>query len=79
MKNLLFILVLLIGSLTMTSSNNFQSSFCEGWEDGYQEALDGCMRVGVTPLCPIAPVGKDTYKHGFGMGYAKGERYCNDW
>tara|TARA_B100000795_G_C22574281_1_gene351289 strand:+ start:211 stop:480 length:270 start_codon:yes stop_codon:yes gene_type:complete len=52
------------------------SDFCDGWEEGYQEALEGCLKVGVTPICPIAPIGKDSYKHGYGMGYAKAQKKC---
>lgn len=79
MKKLLIIIVLLVGSIAMLSSfNSNQSSFCDGWDDGYQEALDGCMKVGITPICPIAPVGKDTYQHGFGMGYAKATIKCEE-
>lgn len=54
------------------------SDFCDGWEDGYQEALDGCLKVGVTPVCPVSPVGKDSYEHGYGMGYAKAQKKCEE-
>jgi len=54
------------------------SDFCDGWDDGYQEALDGCLKVAVTPVCPVSPVGKNTYKHGYGMGYGKAEaKHCD--
>jgi len=43
-----------------------------------KEALDGCLKVAVTPVCPVAPVGKNTYKHGYGMGYGKAEaKHCD--
>ena len=59
-------------------TSNF-TDFCDGWDEGYQEALDGCLRVGLTPLCPIPPIGKDTYKHGYGMGYAKATKdHCDE-
>lgn len=78
MKKSLIIIALLIGGFFMLSSFNNQYSFCDGWDEGYQEALDGCLRIGVTPICPIPPVGKDTYRHGYGMGYSKGEQFCNN-
>ena len=54
------------------------SGFCDGWEDGYQAALEDCLRVGVTPICPIEPIGSSGYKTGFGKGYAAAERkHCN--
>ena len=59
------------------TNSSLKTAFCKGWDDGYQEALKGCFKVGVTPLCPIAPVGKNTYKHGYGMGYAKGQKKCD--
>ncbi|MDC1063880.1 hypothetical protein OAQ16_05545 [Flavobacteriales bacterium] len=55
------------------------SEFCDGWDEGYQEALKGCYKVAVTPVCPVAPVGKNTYKHGYGLGYAKATaKHCED-
>jgi len=78
MKKLLIIIVLLAGSLMISSFNIQQDDFCEGWDEGYQEAMDGCFGMGITPICPIAPIGKDTYKHGFGMGYARGEKDCKE-
>ena len=80
MKKVLVLLVLLIAITLSANTNNVKlsSDFCDGWEEGYQEALEGCLKVGVTPVCPVAPVGKDTYKHGYGMGYAKGQRVCDE-
>ena len=61
------------------TENIMTSGFCDGWDEGYQEALDGCLKIAMTPLCPIAPIGKDTYKHGYGMGYAKATRdHCDE-
>jgi hypothetical protein len=59
------------------TSSSLATPFCNGWDDGYQAALEGCYKVGVTPVCPVAPVGKNEYKHGYGMGYAKGEKKCD--
>ena len=90
MKNVMIIAGLIIGFVVLaafmpTDNNNHSvtesvktSNFCKGWEEGYQEALEGCLKSGVTPLCPIAPIGKNTYKHGYGMGYAKAEKKCEE-
>ena len=90
MKKVMIIAILISGLAVLTAfrpANNIESTkietsiandFCDGWEDGYQEALDGCLKVGVTPICPIAPIGKDSYKHGYGMGYAKAQRKCEE-
>ena len=90
MKKVMIIATLISGLAVLTAfgpANNVESTkietsmasgFCEGWEDGFQEALDGCLKVGITPICPIAPIGKDSYKHGYGMGYAKAQQKCNE-
>lgn len=72
------LIVLILGTISYGFVNqaNVNSDFCEGWEDGYQDALEGCFKVGLTPLCPIPPIGRDTYKHGYGMGYSRGELKC---
>ena len=54
------------------------TDFCDGWEAGYQQALDDCLRVAVTPVCPIEPINSNGYKTGFGKGYAIAQaKYCN--
>lgn len=59
-------------------SVNALNDFCDGWDDGYQAACDGCMKNCMTPMCPIAPIGKNSYKHGYGMGYAKAQaKHCD--
>jgi len=78
MKKSLILLVLLITiTLSANTINEMLSDFCNGWEKGYQEAIKGCLKVGLTPICPIPPIGRDTYKHGYGMGYYKGQQECN--
>lgn len=73
MKKLLLIAIL---AMSFTSPAN---SFCDGWEDGFQAALDDCLRVAVTPVCPVEPVNSSGYKTGFGMGYAKAKnKYCDE-
>lgn len=76
MKKLLLLLV--AGTMLMSFSapsevevkQEVVSGFCEGWDDGYQQALDDCLRVGLTPLCPIEPINSNGYKTGYGKGYA---------
>ena len=62
----------------ITKQKDYSISFCEGWEAGYKDALDGCLKAGVAPVCPTPPIGKDSYKHGYGMGYAKAQIVCNN-
>tara|TARA_B110000259_G_C13752329_1_gene297107 strand:- start:70 stop:339 length:270 start_codon:yes stop_codon:yes gene_type:complete len=65
------------GAKIITVDNIVVTDFCDGWKEGYKEALAGCMKIGMAPMCPIPPIGKDSYKHGYGMGYAKAQRKCN--
>lgn len=76
MRNLLFIT---IAALSMSfSSVDTTSGFCEGWDDGYQAALEECLRVGITPICPIEPINSKGYKTGYGRGYgAARAKHCN--
>ena len=55
-----------------------QSSFCNGWTAGYQKGLESCMKMGVTPVCPIPKMLADTYGDGYGLGYKKAKEKCND-
>lgn len=62
----------------MCSAFTPQSYFCDGWEDGYQQALDDCLKIGITPVCPVEPINSEGYRTGFGMGYAKAkEKHCD--
>ena len=54
------------------------SSYCEGWDDGYQQACADHMCVKPTPLCEPSEIGATTYKSGFGNGYAQALKDCND-
>ena len=74
MKKLILISIAILGmSFTTTPSG-----FCDGWEDGYQQALEDCLRVGLTPLCPLEPINSNGYKTGYGKGYAAAQaRHCD--
>jgi len=39
---------------------------------GYREGFKVAYPVGLIPVPPVPPSGKNTYQHGFGMGYAQG-------
>ena len=76
MRNLLFI-ALAAMTLSFTSVEE-SSGFCDGWEEGYQAALDDCLKVGLTPLCPLEPINSQGYKTGYGRGYAAAQRkHCD--
>lgn len=68
-------------SMSFTNTNTDEistlSGFCDGWDDGYQDALDECMKVAMTPMCPMEPIGSKGYKTGYGRGYAAANaRHC---
>ena len=75
MRKLLLLGIAMLGMSFTGAGDNF----CDGWEDGYQQALDDCIRVSYTPLCPLEPINSDGYKTGFGMGYASAkEEHCDE-
>lgn len=53
-----------------------KTAFCEGWEEGYCEGwkdVKGQFSIcPIAPICPIPPVGKNTYKGGYNMGFKAG-------
>ena len=72
-KGKLLSLVLLL----FISFNSYsQSSFCEGFEEGFCEGwkdVKGEFTVcPVTPVCPVPEVGKDSYKGGYNTGFKAG-------
>ena len=71
MKKLIFIFLLIpLISISQT--------FCDGWGAGYQKRLKSCMKVGLTPTCPLPNINADTYSDGYGLGYAKALEKCNE-
>lgn len=55
-----------------------QTSYCDGWDKGYEKGLDSCLQVGIAPICPIPEIGSSSYADGFGMGYAKALKKCRE-
>lgn len=58
-----------------------QSDYCDGWEDGYCEGwkdVKGQYSIcPITPICPIAEIGKDRYRDGYNRGFKAGSRAAN--
>ena len=68
----LFSLVLLM----FISFNTYsQSSYCKGWEKGYEDGYCykkvGCVSP-VPPVCPVRDIGESTHKDGYLRGFKKG-------
>lgn len=43
--------------------------FCEGFSAGWRSAFENRgMIVGITPICPIPPIGRDTFAGGYEAG-----------
>ena len=54
-----------------------QESFGDGYKVGYKEGYCfektiGCITP-LVPMSPMAPIGKDTYKDGYNIGFLKGK------
>ncbi len=80
MKN--FITITLYISIFFSVHANAQESknYCDGWEEGYEagytysNSIQGKMKpIFITPICPIAGIGYDTYQDGYNIGVHQGE------
>lgn len=53
-----------------------QSAFCSGFEAGWAAAFENRgMLVALTPLCPLAPLGRDSFQGGYEMGLTRALAY----
>jgi hypothetical protein len=72
MKKHLVLLFLLFSIVSIS-----QSSFCDGWREGYKEGSCygkvGCVPP-VPPVCPVPQVGQDTYRGGYNAGFIEGRK-----
>ena len=76
----IFLVFVSVGFISPTTKS-VEKDFCDGWDEGFQDALDACFGFAMTPLCPLPPIGVDSksYKHGYGMGYAEAKKnHCPD-
>ena len=89
MKKVLFIATILSAFTVLssfTSENSsvtksemaFQSDYCDGWDDGYCEGWKDVKgpyaMCPLTPLCPMAEFGKNSYRDGYNRGFKAGSR-----
>jgi|GEM_PF-2777553 len=52
--------------------------FQRGFDDGYQQTLRNHIKIGMTPLPPLPPLGSDnSYQSGFACGAAQAESDIN--
>ncbi|MDP2685002.1 MAG: hypothetical protein Q8P20_08275 [bacterium] len=58
------------------------NEFCDGWEDGYCEGwkdVKGSYAIcPITPICPIAEIGQDSYRGGYNRGFKAGMRAAHN-
>lgn len=72
------LLIIALVAMSFTTQSDFCSGFDSGYIQGYCDAGEYtvCPEI-ATPVCPIAPVGRNNFEGGFGVGYEKGyARYC---
>jgi hypothetical protein len=55
-------------AIVPTQTEAAKASFSDGYKAGYKKAYP----LGLCPIPPIPPIGKNTYEDGYGMGYAQG-------
>ncbi len=70
----LFIYLFILTNINLVA----QSSFCDGWEKGYQKGLKSCLEISITPICPIPRPFGDSYSDGYGRGYSSAEEKCRE-
>ena len=71
------ITLLTILTIIITSTSAFAvDTFCEGFRDGYQMALNNNRVNKITPVCPVTPNGITSYDYGagYGIGYSRALR-----
>lgn len=73
MKALVFtISVFLLCLNPMPVQSDFCSGFTEGFCSGYRNVKGDNAVCPVTPTCPVAEIGKDSYKGGYNTGFIQG-------
>lgn len=56
-------------ALSATAADASQQQFCAGFEAGWKAAFEErSMLAQLTPLCPLAPLGRDTFASGYEFG-----------
>jgi len=53
---------------TLDVVSPLSESFADGFRAGYKQANP----IGICPIPPIPPIGKNSYADGYGIGYARG-------
>ena len=79
---LIFAIISISFSATTKKEISSQSSFCEGWDEGYCEGwkeIKGALSIcPITPICPIPDIGKNSYKGGYNTGFRAGMRAARE-
>lgn len=60
------------------SYSDFCDGFTEGFSEGYKDVKGQYAVVPPTPTCPIAEIGKNTYKGGYNTGFKVGSKKAKE-
>ena len=67
--------LILAVALLATIALSYGSALCEGYDAGYKAGYcygkNFCMEP-MSPMCPMARMGEDTYKDGYNRGFLAG-------
>lgn len=59
------------------------SDYCDGWSEGYCEGFKDVKGqyalCPLTPLCPLAELGKERYRDGYNRGFKAGTRKAREY
>lgn len=63
------LLIAAVLALTPAAALADQNAYCAGFAAGWRAAFENHHKlVQITPICPIPPVGRDTFEGGFEAG-----------
>lgn len=69
------VMILFMLTILITFSVLAYGSFCAGYKDGYKAGYCygqyGCLAP-LTPMCPMARLGENTYMDGYNRGFLAG-------
>ena len=67
------LLLLLFAILALSfASSDFTDGYSDGYCSGYKSIKGDFVVCPVTPVAPVPPVGKDTYRGGYDLGFVAG-------
>lgn len=59
----------IVAAASLVAASAHAEGFCEGFQAGWKAAFENHGKiVGITPICPIPPIGHDSFQGGYEAG-----------